>query len=282
MRTGLIALSAAVVLGLGAGFGVAAAQSPHAAPTRPTVIASPTTPTVVDPPVDPDTPAPPPPTTPEAAPVRVLWTLDDTGAEVRSLEARLAQRTLLARRWVDGTFGTATDKAVRAFQGSRHLPVTGSVDEQTWAELKAVTHRPTRSELYPPKPEAAPVGKLDPRCLTGRVLCIDKTSRRLAFVIDGTVQRRLDVRFGSQFTPTREGVFSVYYKSADHVSRLYGSSMPYAMFFSRGQAVHFSSDFANRGYAGASHGCVNTRDKAATAALFADVRIGDSVVVYRS
>ena len=44
--------------------------------------------------------------------------------------------------------------------------------------------------------------------------------------------------------------------------QLYGSAMPYAMFFSGGQAVHYSSDFAARGYAGASHGCVNVRDHA--------------------
>ena len=58
--------------------------------------------------------------------------------------------------------------------------------------------------------------------------------------------------------------------------------MPFSMFFSRGQAVHYSSDFAARGYAGASHGCVNVRDYAALASLFDQVRTGDKVVVYRS
>ena len=92
----------------------------------------------------------------------------------------------------------------------------------------------------------------------------------------------LDVRFGSEFTPTREGLFSVYWKDADHVSELYGSPMPLSMFFSGGQAVHYSSDFAARGYAGASHGCVNVRDYDRLASLFAQVRTGDRVVVYRS
>jgi hypothetical protein len=46
--------------------------------------------------------------------------------------------------------------------------------------------------------------------------------------------------------------------------------------------VHYSSDFATRGYAGASHGCVNVRDMASLAALFAQVRVGDIVVVHRS
>ncbi|HSR22525.1 MAG TPA: L,D-transpeptidase family protein [Candidatus Eisenbacteria bacterium] len=279
MRTGLVALSAAVVLGVGAGFGVAAAQSPD--PEAPVVPVPPATLTAVDPAPTPApaTASPAPVAEPPTAP-RVLWSLDDSGSDVRALEARLAQRGLLAGQWVDGWFGTATDKGLRKFQQEAGLPVTGSVDADTWERLKALTHTPTAQELHP-APAARQPGPLDPRCLTGRVLCIDKNSRALAFVVDGTVVRRLDVRFGSQYTPTREGMFSVYWKSADHVSNLYGSSMPYAMFFSGGQAVHYSRDFAARGYAGASHGCVNTRDKAGTAALFAQVRVGDKVVIYR-
>jgi lipoprotein-anchoring transpeptidase ErfK/SrfK len=114
------------------------------------------------------------------------------------------------------------------------------------------------------------------------VLCIDKTSQTLRWVVDGTVRKTVDVRFGASYTPTREGIFSVYLKSRDHVSRLYGSAMPFAMFFSGGQAVHYSSDFAARGYAGASHGCVNVRDYDAVAWLYGQVRVGDEVVVYRS
>ena len=68
----------------------------------------------------------------------------------------------------------------------------------------------------------------------------------------------------------------------DHVSGMYGSAMPFSMFFSGGQAVHYSSDFAASGYAGASHGCVNVRDYDALASLFDQVNVGDSVVVYRS
>ena len=72
----------------------------------------------------------------------------------------------------------------------------------------------------------------------------------------------MSVRFGSSYTPTREGLFHVGWKSRDHVSKLYDSAMPFAMFFSGGQAVHYSSDFAAQGYSGASHGCVNVRDRA--------------------
>jgi lipoprotein-anchoring transpeptidase ErfK/SrfK len=74
----------------------------------------------------------------------------------------------------------------------------------------------------------------------------------------------------------------VYLKDADHVSQLYGSSMPFAIIFSGGQAVHYSSDFATYGYAGASHGCVNIRDYDGVRWLFSQVRVGDEVVVYWS
>ena len=116
------------------------------------------------------------------------------------------------------------------------------------------------------------------------MLCIDKTTSTLRWVVDGHVLQLLDARFGSTLndTPTREGLFHVYLKEADHVSQLYGSSMPYSMFFSGGQAVHYSSDFAAVGYDGASHGCVNIRDYDGIRWLFSQVRVGDTVVVYWS
>ena len=90
----------------------------------------------------------------------------------------------------------------------------------------------------------------------------------------------MDVRFGSSANPTREGAFTVYWKSRDHVSTTYGSKMPFAMFFSGGEAVHYSSDFAARGYAGASHGCVNVRNYDGIKWLFDQVVVGDKVIVY--
>jgi lipoprotein-anchoring transpeptidase ErfK/SrfK len=112
------------------------------------------------------------------------------------------------------------------------------------------------------------------------VLCISKSSRTLAWMINGRVVSAMDVRFGSQYTPTREGLFKVDFKSRDHVSTIYHTPMPYAMFFSGGQAVHYSADFAARGYGGASHGCVNVRDKGKIASVFNQVKAGDKVVVF--
>ena len=201
-----------------------------------------------------------------------------SGEEVRDLQARL-----VAIAWlfgdVTGTYDDATVAAVKGFQDKRGIPVTGAVDARTLERLHAMTTQPSYDQMHNITPEP---GALDPRCRVGRVLCIDKSTNSLRWVIDGKVQSSFDVRFGSDELPTREGVFSVYRMSRDHVSSLYDTPMPFAMFFSGGQAVHYSPDFAATGYDGASHGCVNVRDYAGIAALFDQVRIGDDVIVYWS
>ncbi|MFJ4202521.1 L,D-transpeptidase family protein [Streptomyces sviceus] len=211
-----------------------------------------------------------------AAPA-VLWSRGDSGRDVRELQARLRQVAWLYDG-PTGSYDDLTERAVKGFQGKRGLPRTGRTDTVTWKRLKDMTHEPGKWELYlmGGQPADAP----DARCLTGRVLCISKTSRTLRWMIDGRTVMTVSVRFGSVGTPTREGVFSVYWKSRHHVSTLYDSPMPYAMFFSGGQAVHYSADFAANGYAGGSHGCVNVRDETAIADLFTQVRNGDKVVVH--
>jgi peptidoglycan hydrolase-like protein with peptidoglycan-binding domain len=201
-----------------------------------------------------------------------------SGARVRELQARLGQLHFFSRT-PTGYYGAVTEHAVGDFQERHGLAATGSVSRTTWDRLTALTRTPTRTELYPAA-APRPAGKLDPRCTTGRAMCVSKTTRTLSWVVDGKVLATMDVRFGAQYTPTREGLFHVTFKSRDHVSTIYHTAMPYAMFFSGGQAVHYSADFAARGYAGASHGCVNVRDKAAIARLFDQVRVGDKVVVY--
>ena len=125
--------------------------------------------------------------------------------------------------------------------------------------------------------------RIDSRCITkGRVLCINKKTRKLVYMVNGKPVQVLDVRFGSSRTPTRNGVFRVYRKSKNHVSSLYHTKMPYAMFFSGGQAVHYSPDFAANGYNGNSHGCVNVRDYNGMVWLFDQVSVGDKVIVYWS
>ncbi len=233
------------------------------------------------------TPAPSRAPTPKPTPVAgpALLRSGDTGNEVRELQARLAQIG-----WFDhspsGYYGPVTTAAVTGFQAKRRIAVTGYVDRITLDRLLGMTREPTAAELRPSerteRTESRVAAKLDPRCRSGHVLCIDKTSSTLRFVVDGAVRTTLAVRFGAEFTPTREGVFSVYRKKVDVVSTLYGSAMPFSMFFSGGQAVHYSADFAARGYNGASHGCINVRDYGGIRALYGQVRVGNRVVVYRS
>ncbi|MGL5808823.1 MAG: L,D-transpeptidase family protein [Nocardioides sp.] len=211
--------------------------------------------------------------TPDQA--RVLLKPGDHGPAVRELQARLVAIDWMAD--VTGVYDESTSTAVRGFQAKRGVAVTGTYDDVTERRLVAMTREPGPADLR----SAADL--LDARCkIAGRALCIDKSTRKLRFVVDGGIRATYDARFGSAELPTREGVFAIHTKSRHHVSKIYGSSMPSAMFFSAGQAVHYSSDFAARGYGGASHGCVNIRDEAGIAWLFDQVSVGDRVVVYWS
>ncbi|MFF0422898.1 L,D-transpeptidase family protein [Streptomyces sp. NPDC004520] len=267
---------------------LAAGCTPDASGTGPTGTGTAPAPSSAAPSATPTTDAKPPspsstapgstatPSTGTPAP-KPLMGDGDENEQVRELQARLRQLDFFDRA-PTGFYGTMTAGAVRKFQARRGLPETGSVDEKTWRTLLSVTRKPTADELKP-----ATTNKLDtpdPRCMTGRVLCISKESRTLAWMIDGKVVSSMDVRFGSENTPTREGLFKVEWKAKDWTSTIYHTPMPYAMFFSRGQAVHYSADFAARGYAGASHGCVNVRDRAKLSALFDQVKVGDKVVVH--
>lgn len=285
-RLALIALGAALltVLAYGAGWAIQPASTPTAEPTpgitqAPSETAEPTPHPAPEPDPTPE-PEPTPDLEPELVPGPRLHGPGDEGDDVRALQARLRQIDWFQAD-VTGIYGDLTAEAVRGFQAKREIPVTGDVDQRTMDRLLAMTTEPTAAELANQMGGNVP-GALDARCATGRVLCIDKSSNTLRWVVDGQVLKTVDVRFGGSATPTREGVFSVYLKSRDHVSRLYDTAMPFAMFFDGGQAVHYSPDFAAVGYNGASHGCVNVRDYDGVAWLFDQVVEGDQVVVYWS
>jgi peptidoglycan hydrolase-like protein with peptidoglycan-binding domain len=298
-RLALTLVIAAIVsvLGYGAGWGLRSASIPSGTPDAGSTQAGPaiggdepdTTqpPDIGTPTSDPIRPAQDPTEEPTEEPAEEpgprLMGPGDEGDRVRRLQARLRQIDWFEGD-VTGVYGDITAEAVRGFQAKREIPVTGEVDERTLDRLHGMTTEPTPAELSNQVPSSngnAP-GPLDPRCTTGRVLCVDKSSSTLRWVVDGEVRQTVDTRFGGSSTPTREGVFSVYLKSRDHVSSLYDTSMPFAMFFSGGQAVHYSPDFAAAGYNGASHGCVNVRDYDGIAALYDRVMVGDKVVVYWS
>ena len=210
-----------------------------------------------------------------------IYTAGATGDAVRGLQVRLRQLAWYSGR-ITGTYDSQTVSGVKGFQGKRGFPVTGEVDQRTFDRLVSMTRTPTADEKNNVTPAVTASGPIDSRCLTGHVLCIDKSTRKLRWMVDGQVVKVFDVRFGSELTPTREGSFTVFQKSRNHVSTIYHTAMPFAMFFSGGQAVHYSADFAARGYNGSSHGCVNVRDYNGIAWLFDQVSIGTSVIVYRS
>ncbi|WP_255556093.1 L,D-transpeptidase [Tessaracoccus palaemonis] len=190
--------------------------------------------------------------------------------------------TVAAQVRSHGKWVTKAKKTVSAkYNGTKYsLPLTYREDHTGTVKWRVlVTQGSSRTGSSSMKITRTLKG-IDSRCLTGRVLCISKDDHKLRWMIDGKIVTTLDARFGASSSPTRNGSFTVFRKSRDHVSSIYGSSMPFAMFFSGGQAVHYSADFAARGYAGASHGCVNIRDYAAIKALFDKVRLGDKVVVY--
>ena len=108
----------------------------------------------------------------------------DQGLPCAALQARLAQ----LRWWsgdVTGVYDARTIEAVRGFQAKRRIPVTGEVDRRTLDRLAAMTRQPTKAELFNIEPQGP---ALDPRCMTGRAMCVDKTSRSLRWVVDGVVQ----------------------------------------------------------------------------------------------
>ena len=138
------------------------------------------------------------------------------GLAVRGLQARLKQIGWYAAA-VTGNYGSITTRGVRGFQAKRGIPVTGEVDQRTLDRLRGMTRTPTNAELYNKVPTGS-ASRLDPRCLTGRAICVSKRTNSLVWVVDGQARLRMDVRFGSDRTPTRECSFRVDWKSLHHLS----------------------------------------------------------------
>ncbi len=168
---------------------------------------------------------------------------------------------------VNGVFDEQTRKAYKSFQDKFGYWPTGKVTQSPALKLK---------KLYGN-------GKLPKICRTSnKVLCIDKTQLVLRQMTNGKQKLVTDVRFGSEQTPTRNGQFRVYSKIRYLISDLAGTPMPFSMFFSGGQAVHYSPGFHRDGYNGASLGCVNIRVYKDARSLYRTTSVGTPVYVYRS
>lgn len=165
-----------------------------------------------------------------------------------------------------GIYDKSTVKAYKSFQDKFGYWPTGNVSKNSALKLK---------KLYGN-------GKLPKQCMSGKVLCIDKTQFVLRMMKNGKQQLVTDVRFGAEQTPTRNGMQRVHSKIRYLISDLAGTPMPYSVFFNGGQAVHFSPGFRRDGYNGASLGCVNVRVYKDARAIYQSTPIGGAVYIYRS
>lgn len=126
-------------------------------------------------------------------------------------------------------------------------------------------------------------GKLPKPCRSkGLILCTDKTQLVLRMMRNGKQLLVTDVRFGSELNPTRNGNFRVYAKDRFLISDLAHTPMPFSLFFSGGQAIHYSPGFHRDGYNGASLGCVNVGKFKVAREIYETAPVGTRVLVYRS
>ena len=206
-----------------------------------------------------------------------------TNKTVKNLQLRLADVGMMKKKYATSYFGTITRGAVKDFRHSVGLKRgKGKVTKKVWKKLVKKSGKVKASGGGGGGSHASK-GVIAKRCKTnGRVMCIDKTTSKLRYLKKGKVIKTMDARFGCSNSPTRNGTWTVFRKVRHDWSRAYGSAMPLSMYFSGGEAVHYSSDFAARGYAGCSHGCVNIRDRKKLRYVYNHIKLGDRVVVYWS
>lgn len=209
-----------------------------------------------------------------AARARIVAKPGDKNSTVRAIQYRLATLGYMSHSDVIGVYGPRTTSAVQAFQKRNAIRVTGVVN--------GITHTTITTKYNNrPKTTTRPAVKLDSRCMTGRAICIKKSTQRMYWVVNGQIKGSWSVRTGRPSLATRSGSFKIYLKHPNWYSTLYHVNMPYTQFFSGGQAVHYSAEFARIGHSGAgSHGCVNMNSMSQARWLYNQTRVGDKVIVY--
>ena len=202
----------------------------------------------------------------------------NSGEQVRDLQARLVSIAWLFGD-VTGTYDAATVEAVRGFQEKRDIPVTGKVDQRTLDRLHAMTYQPSYEQMHNITPEpgrARPAVPDRPRAVRGQVHELAALGDRRQGAEDA--RRAVRLRRAAHPRGRVHGLREVTRPRVEPVRHLDAARDVLL----RGQAVHYSPDFAANGYSGASHGCVNVRDYDGISWLFDQVQIGDKVIVYWS
>ncbi|MCD6672507.1 MAG: peptidoglycan-binding protein [Burkholderiaceae bacterium] len=200
---------------------------------------------------------------------------------LRELQHRLRQVGLYGGP-VDGAFDDATRRAIEVWRLRLGLVASDVMDERAWMPLVGRTRNPRYADLFDAPPASALAQELDARCAVGKVVCISRQQRLMSFVVDGEVKFTREARFARPGWESPGGEFRIWYKNSDTISKIFGerTPMPYAIFYQGNVAIHFSQDFADKGYESGSHGCSQLRDYQVAKWLYEQVKIGDRVVVY--
>lgn len=209
------------------------------------------------------------------------FTAPEQTGYMKELQHRLRQVGLYQGA-IDGTFNDDTRKAIEAWRVRIGLPASEVMDERTWTFLIRRTRTPRYAELFDTPPASTGAQELDPRCASGKVVCISKQQRTMSYVVDGKVHFTRETRFSMPGWDSPEGEFRIWYMNSDTVSKIFGerTPMPYAIFYDGNVAIHYSQDFADRGYEGGSHGCSQLNDYQTAKWLYEQLKVGDRVVVY--
>lgn len=181
-------------------------------------------------------------------------------------------------------FGSVTRQGLQRWQRTTHHQATGSIQVGS-SEWKQLMHEALGLNL--------PAG-IDSRAIRAakhsgvaidaskhtRLVHVIKRSRSGALVVSLTAAWRFGDGVGKNHVLTRDGVWHIYRKGGRHYkSNIFEVDMPWAAFFSGGEAFHYSADFARVGYAHGSGGCANLRSMAA-AKYIHGLPIGTTVVIH--
>ncbi|MFF8375002.1 L,D-transpeptidase [Streptomyces sp. NPDC015661] len=168
---------------------------------------------------------------------------------------------------VDGKQSAADCRAIRAFQVKEKIkPAVGYAGPVTWA----------RAELLAARKNLDPARRCPVK--TYAVACVD-LDRQLMWVRKGkkVTYAVVNMRSGRPGYATRTGWHTVYWRHKDHWSSIYDTPMPYAQFFSGGQAFH--AVYGQLATPGGSRGCVNLSNGNARK-LWDVLRKGDRVYIW--
>lgn len=162
------------------------------------------------------------------------------GPDVAILQTRLRERGLYQGA-LSGRYEADTDAAVRAFQQSQNLAVTGVVDNSTWMTLG--------------------LGPLpDPLSPSTAAIIIDTTRRTLSLYRSDRLERSYPIAVGKPDTPTPLGDWIITQKTMNpggpFGARWMRISVPWG-----GYGIHGTDNPSSIGTA-ASHGCVRLNNDA--------------------